>query len=169
MVNQFNRKHKILEFPLGSAVMTKEMDSTNNLAPLYHGPYTIHERTERGAYKLLDLTGQIVPRDFAPEQLKAVSSSPSSVDQSYEVQCILGHTVAPGGEVRYLVKWKGYEDKDNSEIQIEDFDSDLIVRDYWKKLGAAYPHNVQKRKERALRASKKRARIEAHISNPDQE
>ena len=48
----------------------------------------------------------------------------------YEVERIISHRTAPGGKTLYLVKWKGYDDSENSEILPEHFDSKNLMTRY---------------------------------------
>ncbi|GJJ71582.1 hypothetical protein EMPS_03932 [Entomortierella parvispora] len=41
MVDKFNRSHHITEFPVGSFVMTKDMEATGSLDARYDGPYKV--------------------------------------------------------------------------------------------------------------------------------
>jgi hypothetical protein len=155
MVDRFNRTHRILEFPPGSFVMARDPLAEGKMAPKYHGPYKVMNRTENGSYTLLDATNAELMRNYAPEQLKLVTQAlDASNDESYEVESIIGHDLAEEG-VRYLVKWKGYDSSHNSHLAYDDFDSDLIIRQYWKSLNQANPHVQAKKMNKVKRFQKK--------------
>ena len=62
-------------------------------------------------------------------------------DESYEVEKIIEHYESSGG-VQYLIKWKNYDDSHNEILDYEHFDSDKIIRKYWKQLRKQNPHQA---------------------------
>lgn len=155
MIDKFNRSHRILEFPPGSFVMARDPLAEGKLAPKYQGPYKVMARTENGSYTLLDAMNQTLIRDYAPEQLKLVTQALDvETDESYEVEAILGHELTPGG-MMYTVKWKGYDSSHNSQLPYDNFDSDKLVRKYWKQLKQQNPHAVAKQARKDQRAQRK--------------
>ncbi|KAF9896104.1 hypothetical protein BX616_008124 [Lobosporangium transversale] len=148
MVEKFNRTHKILQFPPGAFVMAKEELPNGKLAPKYQGPYKVVARTENGAYTLLDATNQKLARNYAPSQLKMVTQAlDAPSEESYEIESIVDHELTGKG-MMYTVKWKGYDSSYNEQIPYENFDSDIIIRQYWKNLRQQNPHiNDRKRKK----------------------
>ena len=155
MVEKFNRTHRILEFPPGSFVMARDPLAEGKLAPKYQGPYKVMARTENGSYTLLDTMNQKLSRNYAPEQLKLVTQSlDAPSDESYEVEAILGHELTAGGMI-YTVKWKGYDSSHNSELPYDNFDSDKLIRKYWKSLKQLNPHVSAKNARKDQRAQKK--------------
>lgn len=107
MIDNFNKSHRILEFPDGSIVMAKEPETKSKLAPLYQGPFTVVPRNVTGAYILRDSTNEVLPRSYAASQLKQVTQALDCADEYYEIASILGHNFSRDGVVTYAVKWKG--------------------------------------------------------------
>ena len=104
MIDKFNRSHHLTEFPVGSFVMIKDMEATGSLDALYNGPFKVVARTSHGTYTLRDTTNSLLPRNFAPEQMKLALQAEVD-DQSYEVEKIIGHRNISPGETVHLVKW----------------------------------------------------------------
>jgi len=158
MIDKFNRTHRILEFPPGSFVMAREELPDGKLSPKYQGPYKVMKRTSNGTYILLDKTKNELARNYAPEQLKLVTQAlDAPSDESYEVESILGHRLTEGGMV-YQVKWKGFDSSHNEEVPYDHFDSDLIIRQYWKRLKQQNPHFIAKRARIEEKVQKRKLR-----------
>ncbi|KAK3840889.1 MAG: hypothetical protein J3R72DRAFT_524910 [Linnemannia gamsii] len=77
---------------------------------MQQGPFTVVRRTAGGSYELRDGTGARLGRNFAPSQLKLVLDDYEDT-ATYEIEKILDHRTAPGGEVEYYVSWKGFTEK----------------------------------------------------------
>jgi hypothetical protein len=133
----FQKSHKILDqgFPEGSFVMLNTESRTSKLHPKYEGPFKVLKRTKGGSYTLLDATGALYPRNVSPDKLKIVSLPSSSPSSSYEVEKIVDHR-GPVGKREYLVKWKGYSAKDNTWEPATNFDSPLIIQQYYDRVNA---------------------------------
>jgi hypothetical protein len=131
-------KHRKLlsddSFPTGSIVMLIDPVRTNKFEPKYIGPYTVTRRSRHGAYVLRDSTGDILDRQVPSDQLKLVSRSAKGrrrMDNVFEVERVVGHRGVPG-KYQYHVKWKGYDDSENTWQDSNSFlDTDCIVK-YWK-------------------------------------
>ena len=150
MNKDFQKAHRILEFLPGSFVMVKDEEANTALDPKYDGPFKVVRRTPRGSYALRDNMGRMLARNYAPEQMKAVSQSrdiPSTAATHFEVEKILSHLKSEG-ETRYLVKWKGYNDSYNSEIPYKNFDSKKMVADYYTKLNLKNPRSLTREAKR---------------------
>ncbi|KAF9553958.1 hypothetical protein EC968_010018, partial [Mortierella alpina] len=155
MIDKFNRTHRIMDFPPGSYVMTREETPDGKLSPKYHGPFKVMSRSDNGSYTLLDITNQTLSRNYSPEQLKRVTQAldaPSA--ESYEVETIVGHDFSGEG-VEYTVKWKGYDSSHNERIPYNNFDSDTLIRQYWKRLNQQNPHVVARQAKRNEKAQKR--------------
>ncbi|KAF9943682.1 hypothetical protein BGZ70_005583, partial [Mortierella alpina] len=134
---------KVLKtFPSGSYVMARDMEATSSLDAPYDGPYQVVRRTSHGTYILRDAMSRVLARNYAPEQLK-IAARPDlpqdASETSYEVERIISHRTAPGGKTLYLVKWKGYDDSQNSEILAEHFDSKNLMTRYHRSLKQIKP------------------------------
>ncbi|KAF9943976.1 hypothetical protein BGZ70_005193 [Mortierella alpina] len=134
-------------------------------------------RSDNGSYTLWDVTNQALARNYAPEQLKRVTQAldaPSA--ESYEVESIVGHDFSGEG-VEYTVKWKGYDSSHNQRIPYRNFDSDILIRKYWKSLKQDNPHVIaklakkkEKEQKKALRQHKlQQKRIVQDVSNVHKE
>ena len=85
----------------------------SKLQPRYEGPFKVLRCNKGGAYILEDNTGALLPRNFAPSALKLISHDAIYTDQSHEVEAIVNHK-GKGQRVKYLVKWKNYDDSHNT-------------------------------------------------------
>jgi len=148
MIKSFNASHFLTDFPVGCHVMVKDQDARGTFDTKYEGPFQVVNRTARGTYVLRDTRKQLLARNYAPEQMKLVTQALDGVDdedEHYEIQAILSHRRLRGGKILYRVQWKGYDDeKDNSEIPYEYFDSKAIVHQYYKRLNKQNPHLLAK-------------------------
>lgn len=146
MIKAFNKKHRMTEFTPGSFVMVKDEEAETALDPKYDGPFKIVRRTSKGTYILRDNMGRLLARNYAPEQLKSVlqSSDISTTETEtdhHEVEKILSHRLdTEGGKILYTVKWKGYDESENSEIPYENFDSKKTVDLYYDRIQKNNPH-----------------------------
>ena len=142
---QTNLQFVRIFFEHGFYVIIKETENRGNLALKYNGPNSVVKWTATGSYIQRNTTKEILNRNFAPEQLKRVTQSLDHDDEFYELESIVDHKLTPMGEMIYTVKWKGYSDQ--TDLVYKDFISDLIIREYWKKKGLAYPHKIKSRQE----------------------
>ncbi|KAG0198239.1 hypothetical protein BGX31_004630, partial [Mortierella sp. GBA43] len=55
--------------------MVKDQLANSTFDAKYEGPFQVVHRTSRGTYVLRDLTDDILPRNYAPEQMKLVIQS----------------------------------------------------------------------------------------------
>jgi transposase InsO family protein len=160
MIEKFKRTHKLHDFFPGSFVMAREELPDGKLAPKYRGPYKVARRTPHGSYELLDAMNTPLGRRYSPEQLKKVTQAlDAPSDESYEVEKIIKHYDSPGG-VQYLVKWKNYDNSWNEVLEYEHFDSDKLIRQYWKKKRKEFPHkekaNTTKPNQKTTKATSQR-------------
>ena len=135
MADMFNKEHKIVAdgFPEGSSVMMTVTTRKSKLHPKYEGPFKILRRTKGGSYSLLDSTGALYPKNVSPDKLKIISLPDAA--PSYEVQEILDHR-GPASDREYLVRWKGYSHNDDSWEPAANFDSPLLIQQYFQRLQA---------------------------------
>lgn len=134
MIERFNQSILLNEFADGARVMSIDPILGDKLTPRYEGPFTVVRKTTGGSYVLRDGTGKDLGRRFAPSQLKLVLDD-FETTPTYEVEKILQHRKTPGGEVEYLVKWKGYASKDNTWEPLESFVERACIVSYWKTVG----------------------------------
>jgi transposase InsO family protein len=132
--SQFDTSHLLIDIPIGSYVMTKVDVPKGKGSARYEGPFKVLRRTRGGSYELQDLDGLLMPRKYAPSQLKPINPSDheETEEPSYRVEKILSDK-QEGGIRFYLVKWEGYEDSSNSWVAESDFDDIEIIRNYWKE------------------------------------
>lgn len=89
--------------------MIKTAGNIGKLDYVYEGPYTVVRKNKGGAHVLRDEKNEILPREYAPSQLKSVSQDEIiPCDELYEVQAIVAHREVAHGKYEYKVRWKGY-------------------------------------------------------------
>ncbi|GES98446.1 chromodomain protein 2 [Rhizophagus clarus] len=79
----------------------------------------------------------------------------------FEVEAIIDHKTNSNGGIEYLLKWKDFDDEENSWINEEDTNAPSLIRNYWinkknivKRRGRP-PKNSANRNRRGRRSSKK--------------
>jgi len=128
----FNSKHSLINLPIGAMVMTSNSVKTGKGSARYEGPYKVLRRTMGGSYEPTDSQGALLPRKYAPNQIKIVSPADLEDErESFIVEKILQHKIESGKKF-YLCKWKGYSSASNSWTAEDDFDDLEIIRNYWK-------------------------------------
>ena len=127
------------ELEPGSLVMAVDQNRTSKWEPVYQGPYTVVERTKGGAYQLKNELDQLMEPKRTIDMLKPVGAKASlelgsklGKGDNFVVETIIAHKKTERG-YNYLVKWKGYSNKDNSWVHARDFNSEVLIRDYWRK------------------------------------
>jgi hypothetical protein len=126
----FNDKHKLQEFPEGAYVMVLDATRSSKLDPAYEGPFRVLRRTRGGSYELLDADGALMKRRYPPSQLKLIRDpKPRPSHDVYIVEDIVDDRVDTNGEPQYLVKWKGFDETENTWEPRDNFiDLDVIKR-----------------------------------------
>ncbi|KAG0307459.1 hypothetical protein BGZ99_001437, partial [Dissophora globulifera] len=71
-IQRFNASVLNNDFPDGAKVMTLDPILGDKFRPRYKGPYTVVRRNQGGTYELKDGTRKLLPRHYAPSQLKFV-------------------------------------------------------------------------------------------------
>jgi len=120
------------EFPVGSYVMIKNHTKSTKLDEEFLGPYRIIKRNPNNKYTLESNDKNLLPRDYLASELKPLSSDYTTGQESYEIEAILNHKKTRDG-MKYLVKWKGYDESENSWEPASNFDSTSSIEDYWKR------------------------------------
>src|SRR5262249_54758867 len=128
---KFDKSHNIVDFPIGSLVALKNSKLSSKLDPKYTAPYTVRHKTRGGTYTLEDNTGSLLPSNFPPSALKAISEIPD--EHTYEVEAILNHRNNASGGYEYQVKWRGYEE--TTWEPADNFHDPKTVSKYWKIKG----------------------------------
>jgi transposase InsO family protein len=141
--DKFNRSHRILtEIPTGSQVTLKNVNRTAKSDPLYVGNYTVKRKTQGGSYVLVDATGALLPRDVPPSHIKAISqetpSTKTDQPESFEVEAVLHHKGTPGNYL-YRVRWKGYNEEDDTWEPASHFHDYTPIRKYWARRNEQEP------------------------------
>jgi len=134
-VDRMKRNHKkyrriVTELPIGTKVMVKRTNRTSKAMPIYHGPFTVIQRSGN-SYTLIDTTGALHPSKIPIQRLKRLQDDESADIPTFEVEKILLHRGA-GSSREYLVKWKGFSDKENSWVKVHDFNETDAITDYHK-------------------------------------
>ncbi|KAG1003675.1 hypothetical protein G6F25_010687 [Rhizopus arrhizus] len=112
--NKFNKSHRIIkEIPSGSQVMIKNINRTTKTDPLYIGNYTIVRKNQGGSYILVDV----------------ISEERSEV---YDVEAVIDHKGTPSNWL-YLVRWKGYDAKDDTWEPEKHFHDNRPILKYWNR------------------------------------
>ena len=143
MIKSLNKHRRLLKenaFPPGAVVMLIDPQYINDPSkkpkwePKYVGPYTVVRRARNGAYVLKDATGDILDRHVPPDQMKLISRTArkSKKDKEiYVIEKIIKHRGTPG-KYEYFVKWKNYDDTQNTWQPGSSFLDDTIIKEYWK-------------------------------------
>ena len=115
---KFNASHRLVDFKPLSHVMIGEIRDHALAAP-FTGPYIVIRKTKGGSYELADSKNNILPRKYAPSQLKLISEPV----QTRQVG-ILNHRDTPTRE--YLVRWSDYPASPDTWLLASYCDLDLV-------------------------------------------
>ncbi|KAG2190874.1 hypothetical protein INT47_013071 [Mucor saturninus] len=131
---KFNKKHYLIDIPLGQTVMVRLPSRDTKLSPLFEGPFVVVRKTESNNYVLRDETNELLHRDYTPSELKVVNIDETAIEDEYvEVDEIRDHK-GSGHSRLFLVKWKGLGERENSWIHAGEFRSPEPIRKYWKRV-----------------------------------
>lgn len=167
----FMKRRKILEnpYPIGATCMIKNMDKTRKTDKTYIGPYQIHGYTKNGSYILIDATGTFLGRDVATSQIKLLEPKGTLPENTYEIGSIRKHegTGRDDQKIKYLVRWRGYDESYDTWEPLSSFDSQECITEYWNRLDANKPDKQTKR-ARTVPTINKRKRSERIARNTRQ-
>ena len=131
MKSSFDATHDLIDIPIDSYVMVRDVSRRGKLDPRFEGPFKVLGK-KGNAYTLQDNSGALLPRNYPPSALKLISADPIFESESYGVETILDHRSTEHG-YEYLVRWKHYsKDHDSWEPAANFDDEDTIVK-YWKR------------------------------------
>ena len=136
MIASLDKHRRLLNeksIPPGAIVMLIDPLRKDKFEPKYIGPYTVARRSRNGAYVLKDATGDLLDRHVPPDQLKLISRTLRTKTKEkpvYEVESIMDHRGDPG-RYEYYVKWKNYDEHQNTWEPASNFLDDACVRRYW--------------------------------------
>lgn len=135
--DEFDRKHYLVEFKADDVVNVKVRERTGKLdSTNYEGPYTIVRQTKGGSYVLRNVNGDIEPRNYPPSVLKLIShDNVIPCDELYVIDRIVAHKEIRPGVYKYKVRWKGYDEADDTWEPEKNFTQRKTILDYWKQLG----------------------------------
>jgi transposase InsO family protein len=147
MVDTFNAKHhtSASPFPVGSLVAALDSTRSGKLSPRYEGPFKVMRITTGGSYVLQDTQGELLGRNYAPSQLKAVSHDSITEGQRFTVESVVDHRGPPDNR-EYLVRWVDQGREADSWEPPHNFDSPQPLLRYWHRRGLPAPLDLPLRR-----------------------
>ncbi|PVV02287.1 hypothetical protein BB560_003264 [Smittium megazygosporum] len=79
----------------GTFVMIRKDIKPNKLDTLNDGPYKVLKKTDKGAYVLQDLVGNLLGRNYTPSQIISLSTNPQFEENSFEMARNIGLEETP--------------------------------------------------------------------------
>ncbi|KAJ1041039.1 hypothetical protein NDA10_003767 [Ustilago hordei] len=146
-VNQYNRKHKDIEFKVGDMVYInrrnwKTRRPTPKLDTRFAGPYPVQERVGRRAYRITLPTNLRVHDVFHVSMLEParISSLPQRAEQptipslpdedlDFEVEALIDKH-SHNGITEYKVLWRGYSEEAASWEPVENLNCPDLIQEY---------------------------------------
>jgi hypothetical protein len=133
---KFDATHLLKDIPEGSTVRIKiNKGFRAKMDPIYEGPFTVVRKNNQGSYTLKDSTGELLPRSYVPTQLKHVPNSVDKEENCFEIETILNHRLDNvSNKYEYLIKWKNYDESENTWEPSHHIHSDNVIKEYWSKI-----------------------------------
>ncbi|UTT90816.1 hypothetical protein NDA17_002896 [Ustilago hordei] len=146
-VNQYNRKHKDIEFKVGDMVYInrrnwKTWRPTPKLDTRFAGPYPVQERVGRQAYQITLPANLRVHDVFHVSMLEPARTSslpqhaeqptiPSLPDEDldFEVEALIDKR-SHNGTTEYKVLWRGYSEEAASWEPVENLNCPNLIQEY---------------------------------------
>ncbi|KAJ1038880.1 hypothetical protein NDA10_003520 [Ustilago hordei] len=146
-VNQYNRKHKDIEFKVGDMVYInrrnwKTRRPTPKLDTRFAGPYPVQERVGRRAYRITLPANLRVHDVFHVSMLEPARTSslpqraeqptiPSLPDEDldFEVEALIDKC-SHNGTMEYKVLWRGYSEEAASWEPVENLNCPDLIQEY---------------------------------------
>ncbi|KAJ1576041.1 hypothetical protein NDA11_007462 [Ustilago hordei] len=147
-VNQYNRKHKDIEFKVGDMVYInrrnwKTRRPTPKLDTRFAGPYPVQERVGRRAFYRITLPANLRVHDvFHVSMLEPARTSslpqraeqptiPSLPDEDldFEVEALIDKR-SHNGTTEYKVLWRGYSEEAASWEPVENLNCPDLIQEY---------------------------------------
>ncbi|KAJ1587741.1 hypothetical protein NDA12_000206 [Ustilago hordei] len=146
-VNQYNRKHKDIEFKVGDMVYInrrnwKTRRPTPKLDTRFAGPYPVQERVGRRAYRITLPANLRVHDVFHVSMLEPARTSslpqraeqptiPSLPDEDldFEVEALIDKRLH-NGTTEYKVLWRGYSEEAASWEPVENLNCPDLIQEY---------------------------------------
>ncbi|KAJ1574520.1 hypothetical protein NDA15_004427 [Ustilago hordei] len=146
-VNQYNRKHKDIEFKVGDMVYInhrnwKTRRPTPKLDTRFAGPYPVQERVGRRAYRITLPANLRVHDVFHVSMLEPARTSslpqcaeqptiPSLPDEDldFEVEALIDKH-SHNGTTEYKVLWRGYSEEAASWEPVENLNCPDLIQEY---------------------------------------
>ena len=120
-----NDRAASVEFDVGSTVLFRVHGRAKD-APRYSGFYTVVS-VEGGGIRLKDRNDKILPRLFAPQNLKR--APPSAGSDLFTVDRILSSR-PHGGSRQFRVSWVGYDKSHNSWVDERDIIDKNLIKEF---------------------------------------
>ncbi|KAJ1571639.1 hypothetical protein NDA11_002906 [Ustilago hordei] len=164
-VDQYNRKHKDIEFKVGDMVYInrrnwKTRRPTPKLDTRFAGPYPVQERVGRRAYRITLPANLRVHDVFHVSMLEPAktSSLPHRTDQpiipslpdedlDFEVEALIDKR-SFNGTTEYKVLWRGYSEEAASWEPVSNLDCPDLIREYEVSEGGGASRRRRREQER---------------------
>jgi hypothetical protein len=147
---------------VGAHVMVKVegVEGDSKLRARWEGPYTVARINPSGNYELFDSTGQLLPMATPFKKLKEIPAPGGLTQESWEVEKIVD-AKKRGDKMVYKVRWKGYDESDDSWETESHFNSMLPIQAYYKMLDENQIESVGTKLPTAVEIASKKAKAKS--------